>query len=327
MNDRTTASGGGTGDGTRAGTGPAFRHELYPYQGQAQFLDGALAFVEDARGRGELVLVAVGEGKERELRARLTGTPAGQCVSFLDTAALGRNPGRLIPAWQHWIGAHVAAGRPVRGIGEFEWNGGSPVEAAELRYHEWLLNVAFARSAAWWLLCPYDLAVVQPALVSSARRCHPLVYAEGAHGPSGDYCDQPFEFDALAAPCDPHQALPYGHGDLGAVRAKVTACAAEHGVEGTRLRELLIAATEVAANSISHGGGTGTLRTWAADGMFTCEFHDAGHISDPLVGRVRPSPTQIGGRGMWLVHQLCDLVQIRSTADEGTTVRLHTVIR
>lgn len=326
MNDRTTACGGG-GDGSHAGAGAGFRHELYPYQGAAQFMAGALAFIEDARRRGELVLVAVGDAKQRSLRAELADSAVEDCVSFLDIAALGRNPGRLIPAWQEWIGGRAAEGRPVRGIGECEWNGATAVEAAELRYHEWLMNIAFARSAAWWLLCPYDLAVVEPAQLSSARRCHPLVYADGAHGPSSHYADEPFEFDVLVAPGDPLAVMPYGPGDLGAVRAKVAACAAEQAVDGARLRELLIAATEVAGNSIRHGGGHGTLRTWAADGLLVCEFHDAGHITDPLAGRVRPTPTQIGGRGMWLVHQLCDLVQIRSSADEGTTVRLHTVIR
>ncbi|WP_282206387.1 ATP-binding protein [Kitasatospora fiedleri] len=93
---------------------------------------------------------------------------------------------------------------------------------------------------------------------------------------------------------------------------------------GTRLRELLIAASEIAANSIKHGGGRGVLRTWVEDTDLICEFHDSGHLQDPLVGRLRPTADQIGGRGLWMVQQLCDLVQIRSTAETGTTIRLHT---
>jgi hypothetical protein len=30
----------------------------------------------------------------------------------------------------------------------------------------------------------------------------------------------------------------------------------------------------------------------------------------------------MGGHGLWLVHQVCDLVEIRS-GDAGTTIRLH----
>jgi hypothetical protein len=48
----------------------------------------------------------------------------------------------------------------------------------------------------------------------------------------------------------------------------------------------------------------------------------AGRIADPLAGRATPTLQQTGGRGMWLVNQLCELVQVRST-DHGVTVRVH----
>ena len=46
----------------------------------------------------------------------------------------------------------------------------------------------------------------------------------------------------------------------------------------------------------------------------------------PLAGRLRPPPTQEGGRGLWLANQLCDLVQIRSRPGR-TTVRLRAARR
>jgi hypothetical protein len=49
---------------------------------------------------------------------------------------------------------------------------------------------------------------------------------------------------------------------------------------------------------------------------------DAGYIDQPLAGRECPRPGDATGRGLWLANQLCNLVQIRSSAD-GTTVRLH----
>jgi anti-sigma regulatory factor (Ser/Thr protein kinase) len=45
-------------------------------------------------------------------------------------------------------------------------------------------------------------------------------------------------------------------------------------------------------------------------------------IEDPLGGRRVPSPDAAGGMGLWLVNQLCDLVEVRSTA-QGTTARVH----
>lgn len=305
---------------------PGFRHELYPYAGDREFLDGALDFIDDAAGSGEAVIIAVGAGKERLLRDRLSGSGSGPAVSFLDVTALGRNPARLIPAWQDHIAKAGSDGRAVRGIGESDWGGPDAALAGELRYHEWLLNRAFAASPAWWLLCPYDRSILEPRLLDAAGRCHPMTYSGGAHQQSADYADSPFLFEPLGAPCDPHQGTEYGPGDLSLVRDRIRGCADEHGLSGRRLTDLLLAATEIATNSIRHGGGSGTLRTWVHDDWLICEFHDAGFIPDPLVGRIRPTAGQAGGHGMWLVQQVCDLVQIRSDAVEGTTVRLHAAL-
>jgi anti-sigma regulatory factor (Ser/Thr protein kinase) len=62
---------------------------------------------------------------------------------------------------------------------------------------------------------------------------------------------------------------------------------------------------------------------WATRTAVICEVRDGGHITDPLAGQLRPDPAMAGGgRGLWVVHQLCDLVQVRTGA-EGTTVRVH----
>ena len=107
------------------------------------------------------------------------------------------------------------------------------------------------------------------------------------------------------------------------MRELVTAWSTSRGLSADRVRDLMLAVTEVASNSIRHGGGQGTLRVWAGKGALVCEFHDAGVITDPMVGRVRPAANQIGGCGLWFVHQLCDLVEIRSNPRDGTQVRLH----
>jgi anti-sigma regulatory factor (Ser/Thr protein kinase) len=313
----------GPGAGTRTG----FRHELYAYKGDTGFLQGAVSFIEDALAADETVLVAVGDDKQVMLRDALDSDGAGRQVSFVDTGALGRNPGRLIPAWHDWIAKSVSDGLPVRGISESPWGTATPAERSELRYHEWLLNLTFKASPAWWLLCPYDVTTVETSVLDSARLCHPFQLADGAHDRNPAFSEQPFHFDELLPGSGPSRSVAYGPGDLGAVRGTVTDLASRSGLYGTRLQELLVAVTEVAANSIRHGGGSGTLSSWEEGDLLVCEFHDAGHISDPLVGRSRPAPGQHGGRGLWLVHQLCDLVQIRSTPEHGTTVRLTTALR
>ena len=301
-----------------------YRHELYPYTGHDEFLQGTVGFIQEALDDGEAVVVAVPEAKASLLRSEV---PEDGTVRFVDTSAVAHYPGRLIGAWQDWIKEQAAGGRPVRGIGESPWDEvRSPAQAEQLRYHEWLLNKAFADGPAWWLMCPYDTAGDKAAL-EQLTRCHPQIRSGGRSTPCKDYDPQaPFDFVPLSHPCDPYEEFIYASGDLPALREKISACAEQLGLADRRLRELHLAATEIATNSIRHGGGHGTLRTWSEDQRLVCEFRDAGYIADPLAGRHRPTSTQAGGRGLWLANQLCDLVEIRSTPDTGTTIRLHTCL-
>jgi len=43
---------------------------------------------------------------------------------------------------------------------------------------------------------------------------------------------------------------------------------------------------------------------------------------DPLAGRRLQPADGVGGKGLWLVNQVCDLVQTRSRQG-STTIRLH----
>jgi anti-sigma regulatory factor (Ser/Thr protein kinase) len=94
------------------------------------------------------------------------------------------------------------------------------------------------------------------------------------------------------------------------------------GLDAVRTADLVLAADEIATNSIRHGRGIGILRVWIEDRSVICDVRDAGQLDEPLAGRSRPATDQIGGRGLWLVNQLCELVQVRSSM-AGTIVRLH----
>ncbi|MGH2885318.1 MAG: ATP-binding protein, partial [Solirubrobacteraceae bacterium] len=78
---------------------------------------------------------------------------------------------------------------------------------------------------------------------------------------------------------------------------------------------------EVVTNSICHGEGRARVSFWTDESSVVCEVRDRGWIRDPLAGRVAPHPDRGTGRGLWLVNQLCDLVQLRSSP-AGTTLRL-----
>ncbi|WP_238449197.1 ATP-binding protein, partial [Micromonospora sp. 4G55] len=95
------------------------------------------------------------------------------------------------------------------------------------------------------------------------------------------------------------------------------------GLPADRVDDLRIAVTELAANAITHAGGPATARWWvAAPDELVCEISSHGTLTDPLAGRIPASTSAERGRGLLLVQQLCDLVDIRAV-DGGTTVRVH----
>ena len=84
----------------------------------------------------------------------------------------------------------------------------------------------------------------------------------------------------------------------------------------------MLAVSELAANTLKHTTGGGTLQAWQARGRLICQIRDSGTITDPLAGRHHPPASPAGGQGLWVVHQVCDLVELR-TGPAGTTVRVH----
>jgi anti-sigma regulatory factor (Ser/Thr protein kinase) len=299
-----------------------FRHEAFLYAGEAEFLDGTTAFVRDGLAAGEPVLVVVGPAKLGRLRRRLG--PAAAHVEFLDMAEVGRNPARIIPAWRQYLSAH-RPGQPVRGIGEPIWASHGPDELVEGQHHEALLNVAFADTPGLSLLCPYDVAALAPALIDEARRTHPIVSHLGCTDRSPSYLRLPRRTKPLSGPLpEPNGApstLVFASAGLAEVRDLVRRQARRAGLAPRRAADLVLAVDEVAANSIRHGGGGGTLRVWDDEDALVCEIRDAGTVRDAMVGRERPRLLARTGRGLWLANQLCDLVQLRSSP-AGTTVRL-----
>jgi anti-sigma regulatory factor (Ser/Thr protein kinase) len=245
-------------------------------------------------------------------------------VEFVAIEELGRNPARLIPFWRDFLDGH--GGRPVRGIGEPLWPGRRAAEIDECQRHESLLDLAFSSGASWSLLCPYDGAALSDEVLTAVSHSHRLVACDGVRQASNGYLA---EADCHAGEIPRHpidaDVLAYDRSRLAAVRRHVERVAKGAGLAPVEIADLVAAASELAANSVAHGGGAGTLRTWREGDRLLVEFEDRGRIDEPLVGRLRPEPTQEGGRGLWLANQLCDLVQIRSS-ELGTTVRLQAAL-
>jgi anti-sigma regulatory factor (Ser/Thr protein kinase) len=325
-----------------------FHHEAFLYAGGDEFLAGATAFIRDAVAGGEPVLVAVRAHQMEALRTELGDLPG---VVYEDMPTLGRNPARIIPAWQRFVAEHARRAPALRGIGEPIWAGRDAAELVECRIHEALLNVAFRSNGAgpraggpgtprtpgrvhrregrpphFRLMCPYDTSVLDPRVIEAACGTHPFVVQDGTSGPSDRFAVE--VADLLGEPLPEPAGIPAEiRFDRSLVRLRrfvaevATRLAGDH-LDRQELLDVVLTAEELGANSVRHGGGGGVARIWREGSTLLCEVRDRGRLTDPLAGRHRPDDRQIGGRGLWLVNQVCDLLQLRSSPS-GTTARAH----
>jgi anti-sigma regulatory factor (Ser/Thr protein kinase) len=262
--------------------------------------------------------------KSELLHEALDGDTGG--VHFADMAEVGANPARIIPAWRQFVSDNSEPGRRVRGIGEPIWAERTPEELVECQHHESLINVAFAGGAPMDLICPYDERALGGAVVGEALRSHPTVLVDGefvecAHYEGDEAAVAPFAKPLAPAPVDAPE-LRFDMSNLDAVRGFVAVCANDVGMPRERRNDLVLAVNELATNSVRHGGGSGAVSTWLDHGTFVAEVTDHGQIDRPLAGRQTPHSGQVGGHGLWLVNQLCDLMQMR-TFPTGSVVRVH----
>jgi anti-sigma regulatory factor (Ser/Thr protein kinase) len=299
-----------------------FRHEIAFYEGLGDLARAVLPFVREGVARREPVLVAMAPAR-LDVVERALGADAVR-VDFVDMTELGANPACIIPEWRRFLEDTADQGA-VRGVGEPVWPGRREVELCETELHEALLNLAFDGGPSWRLLCPYDVSSLPDGVVADARRNHPqLQPASASDQLSAHAChDHARRTFASPLPAVPVRALVhcFTRVDISGVRRLVREVALEQGMAPHRVDDLMLAAHELATNSVTHGGGRGEVAIWREPGALAVEIHDHGWIEDPLVGQGLLDLQAEAGRGIWMANQLCDLVQVRS-GDGGTQVRL-----
>lgn len=292
-----------------------FVHEALFYTDQGELLNALRKFISNGTETSEPTLVVLPAEHLALLKKQV---PDCDTVEYRDILEVGRNPARLISLWNDFVRVYGGDGRGLRGVSEHVWPERSPEELAECQIHELLLGSAFDGSNPWNLLCPYHTGSLDPAVIRRAHNAHsqsapsPLPSREGA-----------LQLLEGTLPPAPPQAVAFEFDadHLHDLRRLVGNEAHRAGI-GDRSEDFVFAANEVATNSLAHGGGKGAIRLWTTDRSVVAEVWDHGQIQDPLVGRRRPPLRRLGGHGLWMANQLCDLVQVRSRED-GTVVRLH----
>jgi anti-sigma regulatory factor (Ser/Thr protein kinase) len=186
-----------------------------------------------------------------------------------------------------------------------------------------LNNLSFAHAASE-IHSSHDTAQPRQAALAGRHRTDPPLPSAG-NPRAGRRVSGPDQ----AVPSRPSQPLsppaPVFHTyrtDLSKVRGLVMQQSLAAGLTEDRANDLVLAVSEVAANTLRHTDSSGTLIIWHDRNEIVCEVHDEGTIADPEAGRRRPSADATGGHGLWLVRQVCDLVELRSDRS-GTTIRMH----
>jgi anti-sigma regulatory factor (Ser/Thr protein kinase) len=293
-------------------------HEALFYRNQQEYLDGLREFFAPALAAGEPVAIAVPKAKFGVARQALNG--AEHC-ELLDMEELGRNPGRIIPAVERML--HKYQGQTLHYVGEPIWPGRSPAEITEAVRHEALINIAWAGQEVR-VLCPYDVRGLDEEVLRSAEQTHPTVVFRGEVSDSQRYRTAPPPECELPLPPPPAEAakLEFGREDLARVRTLAADQGTKAGLTRERVDDLVIVANELASNALQHGWPPRRVAVWPEQPQkIVCEVTNWGAIDDPLAGRRNPSAEGDMGMGLWIVHHLCELVEVRT--GESTTVRAH----
>jgi anti-sigma regulatory factor (Ser/Thr protein kinase) len=298
-------------------------HDALFYATDDEYVAGVLGFVREGLEREEPVLVSVPEWNLGLLRDALTPDESTR-IRLRDMTVAGRNPGRIIGnVLTAFVREHPAT--RVRIVGEPIWAGRTDEEYPACAEHEALINVALGPLPAY-VQCPYDTAKLPTSVLTDATRTHPTLAAGTERWTSPAYADPgavAASFDVPLPLVPPDAEFVVIGPETGARGARVLVHDAgkAHGLDGERLADVRLVAQELAVNTLTHSPGRGLLEVWTADDHLVVQVQDGGRITDPLAGRRPPEPPHVG-HGLFVVHQLADLVRIHREST-GTIVRTY----
>lgn len=293
-------------------------HNALLYRTEDDLVQEVRQFVEAGQEKREPVLLAFAGPRRGPLQATLN--PA-HLTYFQDTEEVGANPARMLPALRQWVEEHPG---PVRIVGEMMWPGRDPVEATEVIRHEALVNHALA-DAPVTALCAYDVSALPACLLAAVEENHHSLIDAGVGCRASSAPAKPLEVwenpgPELSEPEEPVE-LPVTE-DLSRLRVQIQESQVLDPLPRERRPDLVLAISEAAANALRYDHPPRTLRLWRNDHRVVAEVSGAGRIEDPLSGRRRPCSQASRGWGLWVINQVCDLVELRH--QEGRVrLRMH----
>ena len=305
-------------------------HEALLFRGEDELTSAVCAFIGEAVAAEEPVVLAL-PGEHLQPFRDLPGEMPW--LEYEDMREVGRNPNRLLALLDQWIAAAGAPGAGggsagsgrVRIVSETVWPGRTYPERAECLRHSALVNEVLA-DAPVTMLCPYDAVNLDPETLAGVELTHPAILDGDRRRPSIAYPGlAELDLDAIW-PLEPPASLVHAH-ELGSTLHELRRAVADDplvsALSPDRRSDLVLAVNEAATNAVRHGDGACSARIWHDGRGLVTEITSETTDADPLAGRhPRPDPSAGSGRGLWLINEVCDLVEMRRAGD-GTTLRLH----
>jgi hypothetical protein len=259
----------------------SYRHEAFLWRNPDDYASVLGPFVEDGLAAGEAVMVAVVRRHANWLRESL-GTQARK-VKFVDMAKLGRNPARIIPAWQVVISTATAVLHVDK-------------ELMGRRRLRKFLNASYMRRCQRGsdprfrlLICPYDLRAPDLSVIKEAHRSHPAVMDGDSYQGNSQYggrahVEAMFSSDLPELDGKPAE-YTFARESVDRVFNIVTLEAYGAGLWSDKVTDLAATTRRLASCSVRRGAMEGTIRMWDAPHALICEVSDNTMIDDVLAGR------------------------------------------
>lgn len=297
------------------------QHRALVYRDSTRFIDAVTAFVRNGLDKGDRVLIAVPTDKRAALEDAL-GDAAGS-VEWADAHTRSGSLFRevidflALPDGPEAAHVRIVSEQPLQQRSEAE-------RRAHMRY-EAAANVAYEPFAVS-VLCPFDASQLPDEAIRDVLSTHPDVIAHDQAHASTAFVD-PREFIRLHSQVRPPppgapNLLLEDVKDLAGARSLVADRAAAAGLGAERIEDLQVAVSEAATNALLHGAPPCCLWLYEEEQMLVCHVRDGGDgLADPLAGYLPPERHAEGGRGLWITHQICDVVET-SANDTGSHVYL-----
>ncbi|WP_410614168.1 anti-sigma factor RsbA family regulatory protein [Amycolatopsis sp. lyj-109] len=304
-----------------AGRDRGYDHAAVHYSGDDELLAVAVPFLEGGLAAGEPTVVSMEPERAELVRAAL---PPSARVEYLSIGDLYERPAAAIKSYRKLMAGFVDGGAAgIRVFGELprtaidsSWDWWARYESAvNHAYDEFPLRG----------MCAYDTRTTPRHVLDDVARTHPFVATPGGHHPNTGYVDPP---SFLADP-RPMKPLPIeGTAPLAeltdprpADARRAVLATAPVDLPAAEVDDLVLAVSEIVDNALRYGRPPVRVRVWAGAGQMVVSVHDAGAgPGDPFAGLL-PADRSIGGRGLWIVHQICSQVTLHRD-ETGFTARL-----